>query len=1048
MSDPAVFLSDDLGYLADCLAQNLFPPEAKQASKPFDKRLVIVPNQATKIYLQRRWARQDRLGISAGIAIIEMHAALAMLAADIGKVLPSSLELSLRLFHEAHKELPPELRSYLEGKEDRLFPLCQKVARLFLEYGCYCKESLDEWLQKGGWQTHFWQAVFAGSNWTFPLELFSVAKGFDTRPHLFSFFTLPSECARYFKQSGSYFYLHSPCSEYWGDYLSDKAHAKKSLFYRKRKVAKAELDAFDQLIGAQHPLLANWGQAGSQLLEVLATEEMPGDEYYSQKAKERRLHHVQHSILNLDTEARNVDPDDSLQILAIPSRCREVETLLDRLKALLEKRASDADPLMPGEILVLAPDIAQYYPYIQAYFGSEESHLAYSISGIEKIRTSPLAEAFRNLIGLLDKRFDAQALLSLFQSPPFRKKQKWEEGDLAEVAFWIEKAGITWGYDGAQRARITHASSPLEERGSFSFGLDRLLFGLICQKDVPLPSPLSILDWTDAELFEQVVLVIENLQRDMNCLSTSRTLSEWTKWSGEIFERYLSSDEENWLLVALLRLTRTTLCEEILSFTDFCRIADDILNRKSGHTPMADLQAVRFASLTEGEVLPARVIVLLGMEEGAFPRVDSPSSLAEVTMQRLSQSTCDRYLFLEALTKASEYFWISYVNISPEEKIEAMPSIVVQEFVQWLKKFFPFSGIAITEVPALGITQKALELFPYYSVSRYKAAALYHGINATDMAACLPAELPPEAWPENEEVRLENLNEVLRNSPRFYFSEILRVRLKKEEEEDFDQEEFCLPLWSKRKMALECLTSSLEEVVTRAKYRGEFPMGEFEKVALAQLEEENRELREKLALFQVKPEECCTLLLSRSCVEPKRLEDGTLLLPAWEITFGERVFFVTGQIDGVSPQGILCYEKDKAPDLFPFWPYYLVLAGHPDLQNRKAALLPLGKENKKEETFSWGCNPRDEMGKLLLYLEKAKKQISPFMAKQFLEFFTPFEKWEKKIIGESDLYAQWLIQQQGPAYAKALFELWQPYTQSAFHNFYSRFEKKEERDDV
>lgn len=1053
MSSSAVFLSDDLGFLADCLAQNLFLP----GSKPFDKRLVIVPSQATKIFLQRKWARSGRVGIAAGVEIVEMPVALSMLASRIGKALPSSLELALRLFPIVFDSHDEGLRRYLEGKNDRLFPLCQKLARLFLEYGQCSEENLELWLKKDGWQARLWKAVFETGNLTYPTELFKSRAVFDACPHLFGFMSLPTAFAQFFKRCDAKFYLFSPCSQFWGDFISDKTHAKESLRFQKRGIAEKELAEFDRYVGEQHPLLANWGQAGRHLLEVLQAEEMPGDEHYFEKEPRSRLHLVQKSILHLDgNTCIAADRDDSIQILSVSGRAREMETLLDCIKAFLLKHTEENEPLLPGDILVLAPDISQYVPYIQAYFGSEEGGISFSISGIERVRTSPLAEAFRNLIGLLDKRFDAQALITLFQSVPFRDKQGWEESDLAQIASWIEKAGITWGYDGVQRAKIAHAQNPLEDRGSFSFGIDRILFGLACRQtagEAALPSPLPILEWTEADLFGKFAQVVEDLQADVAVLIGQEKwpLAEWAAWSGRLFDRYLASEEENWLYVTLLRLAKLYPDAPLLDFPIFCRIVDDIINRRNGHTPNSDMQAVRFASLAEGEVLPARMICLLGMHEGAYPRVESLSSLEEVPSFSPNASACDRYLFLEALLKARDYLWISYLSHSSEDKVEMMPSVVVQELIDWLKKFYQESDAFVATVPSLAISKEALELFPYFSSARYQAARLYYGNQPLPPPAQLPLTLPPDVWPEDEEIKIEDLYECLRNSVGFYFSQVLHVRLKKEEEEDFDQEEFCLPVWQERILASQCLTSSIGDVVAKAKQRGEFPMGEFEKVAIARLEERVQGLREKLDLFGVAPEECTTVILSRCCEKAVRLENGSLLLPAWEVALENgRTYFVTGQIESVSPKGLACPATDKAPELFPFWPHYIVLAGHPALHDIPSALLPLCKLNRKGDPLIWpGLDPKEELAKLILYCQKAKTLISPLISKWIFECLDgPFEKWEKKVGDSRDLNVVWLLKQQGAAFTKALFELWQPYWQGTFQNFMAKFEKKEESADV
>ncbi len=1048
MPEAAVFFSNDLTYLADCLAQQLFPPSAK----PFERKLVIVPSQSTKTFIQRHWARNPHLGISAGVEFIEMPEALIMLSGG-GKILPSSLELTLHLFYAASRMLEEKDRSldgllqYLDRNEDRLFPLCQQLARLFLDYGQHGEGKVDEWLQNGGWQAALWRAVFVEGPLTYPLAIFPNA-ALTTPFHLFGFSTMPAPYARFFKQRASTFYLFSPSAEFWGDYLSDGAHAKQALFWQKRGVKEEELASLDSYMQEQHPLLSNWGEAGRSLLEALQAEEMPGDEHYSKRDVVSRLGHLQRSILHLEIAPCTFGPEGSLQILSVPNRLREVETLLDAIKTLLLRHEKDENPLLPADILVLTPDINLYASYIHAVFGGVESQINYAIAGIERIRTSALAEALRLLLGLFEAKFDVQALLALFQSRPFREKQKWEEDDLEQIASWIEKSGITWGYDGAQRAQIAGSNGPLEERGTFCFGIDRLLFGLACREEDSLPAAIPELEWTDSDGFGKFVDIVTKLQRDVDYLASheKRSLAEWTNWIGEIIERYFSADEdENWLHPALLRLTRIcrTLEDPRLRFVEFCRIVDDILHRQSGHFGGSDLQVVRFASLAEGAILPAKAICLLGMEEGAFPRVESATSLCEMKMARPTRSACDRYLFLEACLKAQEYLRISYVSRS-QDKSEQMPSFVVQELLEWLKKNDPHG--AVISVPSLAISQEALEQFPYFSASRFMAAEYYYGMRHRPILdRRLPSELPPDLWPKDEEIRIEDLEKCLCNPLSFYFSRVLRFSFKWEELQDFATEEFCLSSRETLALAHESLFAPTDEVIERAKQRGEFPLGEFEAIARTKILKREEELRRQLGLFQVEPETCFTAVLSRCAREPKQLSKNRLLLPAWEIVFENQRYFVTGELKGISPQGLLCLAEDKAHELFPHWARYLILAGHPSLQSIPPALLPIDKETNHDNKRTWpAVDPHEEMGKLILYYQKAQSLPSPLLAKWLQDFFGPLEKLERKMSEETNVYAKWLVEQQGLAFTKALCDLWRPNLETTFASFLDPFEKRYE----
>ncbi len=1037
MTDSAVFFSDDMVLLAERLKTDLFPP----GSRPFDQRVVIVPHHTMKTLIQREWAREDNLGIVAGVQFMEIPEVLRRLSqTQERKILPTSLQLALYLYSAATSLLRDnnrplsELENFLGGKEERLFPLCEELASVFMDYGQYAEGQIEKWLQKGGWQALLWEEVFEKGPLTYPLQLLS-SISWEVRPAIFGFLTLPTALTRFFKQCGANFFLFSPCAEYWGDFLSSSSYARKALFLQKKGIKEQEIARLDDYIEEQHPLLANWGSAGRFILDVLQTEEMQGDEDYREKESCIRLQQLQASILHLAPP--NLAEDDSIEIVSAPNRLREIETLSDRLQALLQRHQADESPLLPKDILILAPDITFYAPYIQAVLGAEESPLDYAITGLERIQTSPLAQAQRRLLSLLEARFDTRALIDLFQTHVFREKFNWEEAEITLITRWIEKSGITWGYDGVQRAQITHSAAPLEEQGSWSFGLDRLLFGLTCEVDSGLP----LLEWTDTDLFGQLIAIVEDLHRDAAYLikDTKRTLCEWTAWIELTSDRYFhSKEEENWLHSALLQVVRASRPLEplLLRFADFLRIVDAILNRRNGHCVNGDLQALRFASFAEGTVEPARVIYLIGMEEGSFPSADKRTSLCELPLQRPSKIACDRYLFLEACMKARDYLRISYVSRSVEEKIELMPSPLVQQLLDWLKKTDP--KMDIIHIPSLAISQPSLELFPYFSSTRYEAAKSYYGNgNQLVIAPHIQPELPEDVWPETQEIKLEDLHDCLRNPLAFYFYQTLKFRLKREEEEDFAKEEFYSPSWKILDLARQSLFAPLDDVLGQARSKGEFPMGRFEQVARMRVTKKSLELRDQFALFEVAPDECFTAILSSCCKKPEQLDQKKLLLPPWKIVWENRSYSITGQLANLSSQGLVCFVENKLPALFPYWPHYLILAGHPDLRSLvPAALLPVAKQTKAKEKQVWAfANPQEEMLKLLLYVQKAKILISPFHAKWTSQFFGSQEKLEKLMKETHDPHVRWLLEQRGVSYLRNLCEVWRPYVKNTFASF-------------
>jgi hypothetical protein len=90
--------------------------------------------------------------------------------------------------------------------------------------------------------------------------------------------------------------------------------------------------------------------------------------------------------------------------------------------------------------------------------------------------------------------------------------------------------------------------------------------------------------------------------------------------------------------------------------------------------------------------IPFRVVCLLGMNDGSFPRVRRPLSFDLIARKPVrgdrSQRDDDRYLFLEALLSARDRFLMTYVGQSITDNTPFPPSVVVSELLDTMGESF------------------------------------------------------------------------------------------------------------------------------------------------------------------------------------------------------------------------------------------------------------------------------------------------------------------------------------------------------------------------
>ena len=105
---------------------------------------------------------------------------------------------------------------------------------------------------------------------------------------------------------------------------------------------------------------------------------------------------------------------------------------------------------------------------------------------------------------------------------------------------------------------------------------------------------------------------------------------------------------------------------------------------------------VSFARMVPMRLLPFRVICLLGMNDGDFPRRDPGAGLNRLTAELGSdrrrhgdRSTRDddRYLFLQLFSSAQDVFHVSWIGADPRDGSAREPSVLVSELLDTAARY-------------------------------------------------------------------------------------------------------------------------------------------------------------------------------------------------------------------------------------------------------------------------------------------------------------------------------------------------------------------------
>ncbi|WP_312600626.1 exodeoxyribonuclease V subunit gamma [Pseudomonas luteola] len=644
------------------------------------------------------------------------------------------------------------LRRFLDEDSDmrKRYQLAERLADLYDQYQVYRADWLEDWangkdqlnkLRDGAvplppicqWQAELWRALLADvgddgmaeSRAGVHQRFISTMKALEQAPsHLprrvvvFGISSVPAQLlealAALARFSQVLLCVHNPCRHHWGDIVADKDLLRHEYKRQLRKPGMPMQIDLDELHQHGHPLLASWGKQGRDYINLLDRFDEPDSykhqfkdlsdgriDYFHDVATKSNPKHMlaqlQDDILDLrplsETRERwpTVDPakDQSIRFHIAHSPQREVEILHDQLLA----RFSEDPTLRPRDVIVMVPDIDSYAPHIRAVFGQLDSHdprfIPFTLADQGQRGRDPLLIALEHLLRLPESRFSVSEILDLLDVPALRKRFGLNDTDLTTLHRWIEGAGIRWGLDARQRARLDLPDDLTQN--TWRFGLRRMLLGYAVGQGVARDEiePFDEIGGLDAALVGPLVTLMDALDKAHDELAEPATPAVWSERLQMVLRTFFlsSSERDEYLLGQLEQLREDWLdtCEavqldETLPLTVVLEAW--LAGLDEGKLSQRFLAgAVNFCTLMPMRAIPFRVVCLLGMNDGDYPRAQPPFDFdlmgKDYRPGDRSRREDDRYLLLEALLSARDQLYISWIGRSIRDNSERPASVLL-----------------------------------------------------------------------------------------------------------------------------------------------------------------------------------------------------------------------------------------------------------------------------------------------------------------------------------------------------------------------------------
>ncbi|HEX4579990.1 MAG TPA: exodeoxyribonuclease V subunit gamma, partial [Candidatus Dormibacteraeota bacterium] len=725
---------------ADDLVALLAELVAVPLPDPMQAEVVSVPTQGIERWLSQRLS--GHLGVSPGAhdgvcANVEFPFPGTLIAGALAEAsgvdpkadpwLPERAVWPLMEVVEEHFADPwlAPLAKHIENSEtvegSKRFSSIRHVADLFDRYAVHRPDMVQRWaagspqLGEATWQVDLWRLLRARIGRPGPAErLVDACQRLRKEPDLLglpprlSLFGLTRLAASYLdvldaiaKGREVHLFLLHPSPALW-------ARLQPEVDAASRFVLRAEDPTATT---PNHPLLASWGRDAREMQLVLGGAVPHGQEVAAEPGSAATLlQRIQDDIRfdrlpagtgGDDGERPLLEADDhSIRVHSCHGRGRQVEVLRDAVLHLL----ADDPTLEPRDIIVMCPDIEHFAPLIQATFGAHDLNdgpsdatrqLQIRLADRSLRQTNPVMGVLAEVMELATARITASEVLDLAGRDPVRRRFGFSDDDLFRLEEWVNGAFVRWGFDAEHRRTFQLADI---DANTWRAGLDRILLGVAMAEDAQRlfgeTLPLDDVDSGDIELAGRLAEFVHRLQRVLDELAEVRTVRDWADTLARASDALsATSPRDDWQRAQLTAVLEELVAEATagedasgveLSCDDIRSIMADRLkgkptraNFRTGHLTVCTLVPMRS--------IPHRVVCLLGLDDGSFPRHverdgDDLTARAPRVGDRDVRSE-DRQLLLDALLAARDHLMITYSGRDERSNLPRPPAVPVGELL-------------------------------------------------------------------------------------------------------------------------------------------------------------------------------------------------------------------------------------------------------------------------------------------------------------------------------------------------------------------------------
>ena len=539
-------------------------------------------------------------------------------------------------------------------------------------------------------------------------------------------------------------FLLAPSDRWWQD-LRSRPQALAAL---RRARSESERRTIEDELASQNTVLASLGLPSRDMQAWLEQFDYDEDQVTSPAADggdapPTLLHGLQGWVLRAEgpgDAAGTLRPDNSLSLHATHGPLRQCEVLREELLRLF---AAD-ETLEPRDVLVMTPDLETYAPLLAGVFarrprmdvdqaggaaaatpagpkGAEEREadptrkgrrgkprlpaIPTAIADLGLRQTNPVAEVTLRLLELAGERHNATRLLELLALDPVQRRLGLPDEDLGEFRDLLADAGFRWAEDAKARSR-DDVQQPELDQNTLRFALERMALGHLMPDeepfgvvqapgaDLPAAAPFDLPTREGLERFAILAAAGRQVALQRERLRGPHTLATWRERLRDALDALTETGaKRSWLRAEVNdRLEALDPQDSQMGHLLVDRAA--LIRWLSGSFELAQrgdrpvTGAVTVCALQPMRAVPFRVVAIVGLDDGAFPRSFRPRTWDPFVERRYAERDpreIDRHLLLEAMLSARQHLLLLWTGFEAKRGDTQPAAVPVEELLEVLQ---------------------------------------------------------------------------------------------------------------------------------------------------------------------------------------------------------------------------------------------------------------------------------------------------------------------------------------------------------------------------